>query len=77
MPRIAEVDGVKINIYFADHNPPHFHALEAERMALITIRDFMVLRGSIRALAAVVVWARANQALLIAEWNRCNPDKPY
>jgi hypothetical protein len=27
MPTIAIVDGVKIQMFYDDHNPPHFHAI--------------------------------------------------
>ncbi|MBX3198250.1 MAG: DUF4160 domain-containing protein [Labilithrix sp.] len=77
MPRVAQVDGATINVYFADHNPPHFHAREAGAQALITIRDLTVLRGAVPSLPAVLAWAEENRETLIAAWNTCNPDKPY
>jgi hypothetical protein len=77
MPRVAQVGGVALYIYFADHNPPHFHALEAGSEALITIRDCTVLRGSVPSLAAVIAWANAHREILVAAWNRCNPSNPY
>lgn len=73
MPRVAEVDGAAIYIYFADHNPPHFHAIEAEHEALIEIATLAVLRGSVPSMRAVRRWAEANRATLEAAWARCNP----
>jgi hypothetical protein len=77
VPRVAQVNGIAINVYFRDHNPPHFHAIEADDEALIAIRDFSLLAGGIPSLADVCSWASTNQTLLIDAWNRCNPDKPY
>jgi hypothetical protein len=31
MPTLAIIDGVRIAMYYADHEPAHFHAI-AERM---------------------------------------------
>lgn len=31
MPRLSAFYGIVISMYFADHNPPHFHAIYAER----------------------------------------------
>lgn len=77
MPRVDQVDGAKLYIYFGDHNPPHFHAIQGDDAALITIRDFVVLEGTVPSLRAVLAWARENQTRLVSEWNRCNPDKPF
>jgi len=35
MPRLSEFYGIAICMYFADHNPPDFHAIYAEHEALI------------------------------------------
>jgi hypothetical protein len=47
-------------MYFADHAPPHFHALYAEFEALIAIQTFEVVRGELpgRAKALVLEWAQ-------------------
>lgn len=77
MPRVAQVDGVSLNVYFADHNPPHFHAREAGVEALIEIRTLAILVGGVPSIKAVIVWAETNRSTLIDAWNTCNPDKPY
>ena len=76
MPRVGQVDGASIYIYFADHNPPHFHARQAGSEALIAISSLAVLRGTVPSLREVLAWAGANQELLMAAWRACNPDKP-
>jgi len=37
MPRLSEFYGIAIYMCFADHNPPHFHAVCAEHEALVRI----------------------------------------
>jgi Domain of unknown function (DUF4160) len=37
MPTIAVVDGVKIQMFYNDHTPAHFHATLAGKEVLIAI----------------------------------------
>jgi len=70
MPTFAIVDGVKIQFYFDEHPPPHFHAVFAEFVAQIQIDPTQVLRGSLpRAkLAGVLDWASKNRVGLMSAW---------
>jgi hypothetical protein len=54
--------------------PPHFHALYAEHEALIDLRDFSVIRGSLprRAMALVLEWATDHREELMEDWNLCS-----
>jgi hypothetical protein len=56
MPMIGRFDRILIQMYFADHAPPHFHALYAEFEALIAIQTLEVIRGELptRAMALVL-----------------------
>ncbi|MGK2886441.1 MAG: DUF4160 domain-containing protein [Rhodococcus sp. (in: high G+C Gram-positive bacteria)] len=45
MRRLSEFYGLAICMYFADHNPPHFHAIYADHEALIRINDGGTIRG--------------------------------
>jgi hypothetical protein len=47
MPTISVFYGIVIQMFWRDHAPPHFHALYAEHEALIDLRDFGVIRGSL------------------------------
>ncbi|MGB6725324.1 MAG: DUF4160 domain-containing protein [Terracidiphilus sp.] len=60
-------------MYFADHPPPHFHALYAEFEALIAIQTFEVLRGDLppRAMALVLEWAQQHRNELMRDWELC------
>ena len=57
-----------------DHTPPHFHALYAEHEALIDLRDFRVIRGSLpgRAMTLVLEWAAEYRDELMEDWNLCS-----
>jgi hypothetical protein len=58
MPRISEFYGIIIEMYWSDHNPPHFHARYAEHRAEIDIRTLGVLRGRLpaKAMGLVTEW---------------------
>ncbi|MFZ0305511.1 MAG: DUF4160 domain-containing protein [Terracidiphilus sp.] len=73
MPTISRFYGILIQMYFADHPPPHFHALYAEFEALIAIQTFEVLRGDLppRAMALVLEWAQQHRNELMRDWELC------
>lgn len=71
MPTFFVIDGVKIELYFRDHNPPHFHAIIAEYNALITIKGQKLLEGSLpkNKINSVLNWASENEEVLLTIWN--------
>ena len=73
MPTISVFHGIVIRMYFADHAPPHLHAVFGGGEAVIAIADGAVLRGSLppRALAMVQEWTRAHRGDLQIAWGRC------
>ena len=70
MPTVAIVDGVKIQFYFDEHPPSHFHAVFAEFVAQIQIDPPLILRGSLppSKLEAVVAFASKNRDALMRTW---------
>lgn len=74
MPTIASIDGIKIQVYADDHNPPHFHALKAEFEVLIRIGTWEILQGQMRRkdLETVLDWAKSRERELTNEWNNLN-----
>lgn len=57
-------------MYFADHNPPHFHVLGREGAAQIDIETLSVIAISGRIdLRDALAWAAENKALLWEHWN--------
>ena len=72
MPEVSRFLGIVIGIFFNDHNPPHFHATYGEHEAAVSIRDGVVLWGSLprRALGHVEEWRQAHLAELEDNWTR-------
>jgi hypothetical protein len=71
VPRLSEFYGIVIYMYFADHNPPHFHAIYAEHEALIRIDDGSTIRGGLPRTAARLVeqWRALHQSELATNWS--------
>lgn len=71
MPAYFTFDGIKIDLYFDDHAPPHFHAIYAEYEELIEITTLETYQGYLPAKQhkKVIQWARANQDILMEIWN--------
>ena len=78
MPRISEFYGIIIEMYWSDHNPPHFHAKYGEYRTEIEIRNLGVLRGKLpaKATALVIEWAALHQDELLAQWERARNHQP-
>lgn len=62
-------------MYFADHNPPHFHVLGREGSAQVRIDTFEVIEmtGNVD-LREALDWAADHQALLEAKWDEFSGD---
>ena len=78
MPTICAFYGILIQMYWADHGPPHFHVLYGDHEALIDIRTLEILRGTLprRALALVLEWASAHRDELMEDWKLCEALQP-
>jgi hypothetical protein len=78
MPRISEFYGIIIEMYWSDHNPPHFHAKYAEHRAEIDIRTLDILRGRLppKATGLVNEWAELHRNELLAQWERARSHQP-
>jgi hypothetical protein len=71
VPRLSEFYGIVIYMYFADHNPPHFHAIYAEHEALVRIADGGIVRGALPRTAARLVeqWRELHVDELNQNWS--------
>ena len=56
MPTLSVFYGIVIQMFWRDHNPPHFHALYGEHEAVFDLRDLRVLRGTLTRRAMVLFW---------------------
>jgi hypothetical protein len=72
MPTIRRFSNCKIAIYADDHMPPHFHIEGRGFRVLVEIETIAARAGDPRKAPQAMDWARANIALLRAEWNRFN-----
>lgn len=60
MPEISRFYGIVIQIYYADHPPPHFHVLYSGHIAKVDIETLAIIEGWLpaRALGLVVEWGK-------------------
>ncbi len=84
MPEISLFYGIRVTMYYDDHNPPHFHVEYAGNKALIDIINATVMRGALpnKQLKLVLAWCVLHQDELMQNWelskqnlplNRINP----
>ena len=78
MPEIALFHGIRITMYYDDHNPPHFHVEYNGKKALIDINDVCVLQGALpsRQLKLVLAWCVIHQDELMQNWELAKDGKP-
>lgn len=70
MPVISMFAGIKITMYYDDHNPPHFHAEYAGYKAIFDIVGGYVISGALpsRQLKYVLAWAEMHKDELMQNW---------
>ena len=59
MPEISRFFGITVQMYYNDHDPPHFHVRYSGQKALIAIGTVALMSGTLspRALGLVTEWA--------------------
>ena len=70
MPEIALFRGIRITMYYEDHNPPHFHAEYGGHKCLVDIQRGCVIKGALpsRQLKLVLAWAEIYRDELMQNW---------
>lgn len=78
MPEISLFYGIRITMFYDDHNPPHFHAEYAGNKALVDIQNVCVMRGGLpaRQLKFVLAWAELHRDELMQNWELARDAKP-
>lgn len=78
MPEISLFYGIRITMYYSEHNPPHFHAEYAGYKALINIVDAKVYKGLLPAkqLKIVLAWCEIHKDELMQNWELSKSDMP-
>jgi hypothetical protein len=73
MPTVKRFARCRIDMYFADHAPPHFHVITVsnERIS-VTIETLVIQAGDAdrRDTAEAMEWARSNREELRARWRK-------
>ena len=75
MPTVALFDGIKIEVFPNDHNPPHFHVTYSGARAVVDIQQLEIMEGSLpnKQFRSVVEWAESRQEMLLARFKELNP----
>lgn len=78
MPEISLFYGIRIMMFYSDHNPPHFHAEYAGYKALIDILNGCVMSGSLpgKQLKLVLAWCEIHKDELMQNWELSKDAKP-
>jgi hypothetical protein len=78
MPEVSRFYGIVVKIFYADHNPPHFHAEYGDYEVLVNINTLAILGGGLpaRAFGLVTEWASLHQQELRASWERASRLQP-
>ena len=75
MPTIDTLDGIDINVYSGDHNPPHIHAVYNEHEVRIDLKTGKPLIGGtmpIAQLRKINKWLRLNMELALTVFKALN-----
>ena len=78
MPTIALFWGIRILMYWNDHEPPHFHVEYQEQKAVLGVDPLVVQKGSLpnRVLRFVLAWAELHRDDLLQDWELAREGKP-
>jgi len=77
MPIVSRFLGITIVMFYADHQPAHFHARYGEAEVLVEI-DSGRVHGAFppRALRLVLEWRSLHLDELQEDWQRCQAQEP-
>jgi hypothetical protein len=78
MPTIAYFYGIMIQMYYDEHEPPHFHARYGQAKILVRLSDGEIIAGELPPTAARIVrqWALARRTELQDNWRRARAHQP-
>ena len=78
MPEICLFFGIRITMYYDEHNPPHFHAEYNGNNASILIEEAKVLSGAFpsKQLKLILAWCILHHDELMDNWNLAKNGKP-
>lgn len=79
MPTISIFFGIVVQMYWNDHNPPHYHAQYQGSRALIAIDTGEIIAGSMPSGARRILreWTARHRMELLANWERAKLQQPF
>jgi len=77
MPELSRFYGIIIRMFYADHAPPHFHAVYQGEEIKVNINTLEVIEGDMtrRAQALVLEWAALHRTELQQAWELTSANK--
>jgi hypothetical protein len=78
MPEICRFFGIIIQMYYGDHEPPHFHVRYGDQKARFAIQELGLMDGHVspRVRGMVTEWASQHQSELLRDWELAKSRKP-
>ena len=79
MPTVKRFGRCRIEMYFGDHPPPHFHVItRSDDRAAYLIETLALQAGDAdpRDTVEALEWARSNQDELRARWRQYSEEEP-
>ena len=77
MPTIALFFGIRVLMYWNDHQPPHFHVEYQGQTALVGINPLVVIQGALpnRVLRLILAWGELHQDEILQDWELAREGK--
>lgn len=78
MPEISLFYGIRVTMYYDDHNPPHFHAEYNGNKIIVDIINCKAIKGAFpsKQLKLILAWAAIHQDELMQNWELSKDGKP-
>lgn len=77
MPEISLFFGIRITMYYDDHNPPHFHAEYAGNRCMVDIEQGSIMKGFMpnRQMRLILAWVEIHRDELMQNWELAKDSK--
>lgn len=78
MPEISLFCGIRVTMYYDEHNPPHFHAEYAGHKAAFDILGGCIMRGALpgKQLKFILAWSEMHKDELMQNWELARDNQP-
>jgi hypothetical protein len=79
VPALKRFNRCRIEMYFDDHPPPHFHVITRKNERIAVVIDTLAIQAAeaeSRDTAEACAWARENAAELRARWREYSEEEP-